>query len=159
MDIKLVNTTFRFVIDTTALISYFCRVFEQPSQISKKGLLYLDKVFKGQDNYLMVIPSIVFVEIFDKWFRERNSSSEEFRAKFIAEVYKPIKANPNIEIREIDLEVLQNFLDLDDSIINLENRDRIILASAVTLNAPLITSDRKVQKYFTKYRIIPQIIT
>ncbi len=104
-------------------------------------------------------PSVIFVEIFDKWFRERNSSSEEFRAKFIAEVYKPIKANPNIEIREIDLEVLQNFLKLDDSTINLENRDRIILASAVTLNAPLITSDRKVQRYFTKYRIIPQIIT
>ena len=159
VDIRLVTTPFRFVIDTTTLISYFYQVFGQPSQISKKGLLYLEKVFQGQANYLMVIPSTVFVEIFDKWFRGNDNSSEEFRAKFLAEVYKPIKANPNIEIREIDIEVLHNFLDLHDSVINLENRDKIILASAITLNAPLITSDKKIKKYYSKYHPIPQLIT
>lgn len=157
--IRLVNTTFRFVIDTTTLISYFSRVFGQPSKISPQGLVYVDKVFRGHLNYAMIIPSIVFVEIFDKWFRERSNSSEEFRAKFLAEVYKPIKANPNIEIREMDIEVIENFLRLDDSLINLENRDKIILASAITLNVALITSDRKIKKYFAKHRIIPQIIT
>jgi len=59
----------------------------------------------------------------------------------------------------MDIEVIENFLRLDDSLINLENRDKIILASAITLNVALITSDRKIKKYFAKHRIIPQIIT
>lgn len=159
VSISLVKTSFRFVIDTTTLISYFSKVFGQSSKISQSGLTYLDRVFQGHPNYTMIIPSTVFIEIFDKWFRETNNYGEEFRAKFISEVYNPIKSNPNIEIREIDIEVLKNFLDLDDPIVNLENRDKIILASAITLNAALITSDRRIKKYFTKYRVIPQLIT
>jgi len=158
VSISHVITKSRFVIDTTTLISYFQKVFQQPSQISDKGLSYVDKVFNYHENYSMIIPSTVFVEIFDKWFRDRDKNSEELRAKIIAEVYKPIKTNPNIEIRSLDREVLSNFLRLDDPLINLENRDRIILASAMTVEAPLITSDRKIKKYYQKHRPIPQLI-
>ncbi len=35
----------RFVIDTTALISYFDAVFEQGSQISKKGVELIKNAF------------------------------------------------------------------------------------------------------------------
>ncbi|NES20345.1 MAG: hypothetical protein F6K41_15780 [Symploca sp. SIO3E6] len=150
---------YRFVIDTMALISYFSLLFNEPSKISSRGLLYIDKVFQSDSNYLMTIPSIVFVEIFDKWFRGFTPTDEEFRAKFISEVFKPIKSCPNIEIRELDIEVLEQFLHLDDPYINLENRDKIVLASAVVLESPLITSDGKIKEYVEKYKnIIPAII-
>lgn len=158
-NISHVKTSFRFVIDTTTLISYFYEVFGKRSQISANGLSFVEKVFQGKDNYLMIIPSTVFVEIFDKWFRGRDYESDELRAKIIAQIYKPVKDNPNIQIREIDQEVLEKLLSLHDSTINLENRDKIILASAVTLNAALITSDRKIKRYYQKHRPIPQLIT
>ncbi|MEH2283354.1 MAG: hypothetical protein V7K90_18815 [Nostoc sp.] len=150
----------RFVIDTVALISYFAHIFNEPSKISPKGLLYIDTAFKHYDsNYLITIPSIIFIEIFDKWFRGNTTANEEFRAKFIAEVFNPIRASPNIEIRELDIEVLESFLDLNDQNINLENRDKIVLASAVVLKSPLITSDTKIKYYLEKYNIIPGIIS
>ncbi|HBB31001.1 MAG TPA: hypothetical protein DDZ80_10345 [Cyanobacteria bacterium UBA8803] len=106
----------------------------------------------------MTIPSTVFVEIFDKWFRGKNSEDEEFRAKFISEIFNPIKFLPNIEIRELDIEILENFLRLDDPDINLENRDKIVLATAVVLESPLITSDSKIKKYVERYKNIPDLI-
>lgn len=149
----------RFVIDTTALISYFAHIFNVPSQISSKGLSYITRVFQSDGDYLMTIPSTVFVEIFDKWFRGKNTTNEEFRAKFISEVFNVIKFSPNIEIRELDIEILENFLRLDDPDINLENRDKIVLASAVTLKSPLITSDAKIKKYVERYKNIPDLIS
>jgi hypothetical protein len=147
----------RFVIDTTTLISYFSSVFQGARiQISQAALELVANTFKAESNYLMIIPSIVFVEIFDKWFR---GTDQEFRSRFRVEVYEPIRNNPNIEVREIDVEILETLLRLDDSQINLENRDKLILAAAQILDAPLITSDRKIQRYFTKYRNIPSIIT
>ncbi len=156
---KSVTQKYRFVIDTMTLISYFSQLFNVPSQISTKGLSYIEKVFQSDSDYLMTIPSIVFVEIFDKWFRGLTPTDEEFRAKFIAEVFKPIKSCPNIEIRELDMEVLEQFLHLDDPYINLENRDKIVLASAVVLESPLITSDGKIKEYVEKYKNIPAIIS
>jgi hypothetical protein len=158
IDIESVRQKRRFVIDTTTLISYFAHIFNVPSQISSRGLSYLTKVFQSDSEYLMTIPSIVFIEIFDKWFRGENAVGEEFRAKFISEVFNPIKFSPNIEIRELDMEVLENFLSLDDPEINLENRDKIVLASAVALESPLITSDLKIKKYVDKYKNIPELI-
>jgi len=149
----------RFVIDTMALISYFAEVFNVQSKISKKGLSYINTVFQSDSNYLMTIPSIVFVEIFDKWFGGVTPRDEEFRAKFISEIFNPIKLCPNIEIREIDIEVLEKFLHLNDPYINLENRDKIVLASAEVLQAQLITSDTKIKEYVGKYKNIPKIIS
>lgn len=158
LDIDSVPSKKRFVIDTNALISYFSDIFNVPTHISSRGLLYISKAFQNDSEYLMTIPSIVFVEIFDKWFRGENAVGEEFRAKFISEIFNPIKFSPNVEIREIDLEVLENFLKLNDPDISLENRDRIVLASAVTLEAPLITSDSQIKKYVERYRNIPDLI-
>lgn len=141
----------RFVIDTTALISYFSDLFNQKSQISKKGLSIIEKAFLYEDSAVVVVPSVVFVEIFDKWFAGDKISDEEFRARFIIEVYEMIRQASNFEIREIDIEVLERFLSLDDSEINLENRDRIILASAIVLEARLITSDGKIINYIQKH--------
>lgn len=150
----------RFVIDTVALISYFAHIFNIESRISRQGLSYIDTAFKDYNSkYLIIIPSVVFIEIFDKWFRGNNTADEEFRAKFISEVFHPIKLAPSIEIRELDIEILESFLDLKDESTNLENRDKIILATAVVLKSSLITSDTKLKVYRDKYQVIPEIIS
>jgi hypothetical protein len=159
LNINPLSQKYRFVIDTTALISFFPILFDVPSRISPKGLSLIKKSFQAESNCLMTIPSIVFVEIFDKWFRGKNIVNQEFRAKFISEVFNPIKISPNIEIRELDIEVLEKFLYLNDPIINLENRDKIVLASAIVLESPLITSDRKIRTYVKKHNSIPEIIS
>ena len=66
---------------------------------------------------------------------------------------------PNIEIREIDAEILKMFLLLEDPDINLENSDRLILASAAVLESPLITSDTDMTKYARKHQLVPSIIS
>lgn len=141
------------VMDTTALISYFSTIFKQQSQISEDAIKLIQHAFRSDSDVLLSIPSIVFVEIFDKWVVD-----DEFRAMFVSEVLELISQCPNIEIKSIDEEVLQMFISLSDSIVNLENHDKIILASAMTLQWPLITSDSKIVKYAKKYKVIPAII-
>lgn len=151
------STKNRYVVDTTALISYFDIVFGQGTQISKKATRLIETAFETEYQIILIIPGVVFVEIFDKWFRRNRG--EEFRAKFRAEVFEPIRQAPNIEIREVDKEILEAFLTLQDYDINLENHDKLILASAVVLNAPLITSDGKVIRFVNKHKVIPNIVS
>lgn len=139
----------RYILDTTALISYFSDIFRQNSRISLRALNIINESFIDNSNTLVSIPSIVLVEIFDVWYRQ--SSTQEFRAKLKALMINKILEANNIEIREIDDEIIENFLYLYDDEINLENRDRIILASAYALEAKIITSDRKIIRYLTKH--------
>ena len=141
------------VIDTTALISCFSTIFKQQSQISEDAINLIQHAFQSDSDILLSIPSIVFVEIFDKWVVD-----DEFRAMFVSEVLEVVSQCPNIEIKPIDEEVLQMFISLSDSVVNLENHDKIILASAMALQWPLITSDSKIIKYVKKYKVIPTII-
>lgn len=145
----------RIVVDTTAVISYFSHVFEKGSQIEKEGISIINDAFTSDDKIIMIIPSIVFVEIFDKWFLERN---EEFRDKFMAEVFLPIQNSNNIEIREIDDEVIEEFIKLYDKDIALEQHDKIVLASAIVLKADLITSDKKLISFNHKHKKLISII-
>ena len=155
-DIKDIRIKKRLVLDTTALISYYSSIFEQPPQISQRALSLIDNAFKNQYDTILIIPGIVFVEIFDKWFRRHDL---EFNAKFLAEVFQPIKAAPNIEIREIDYETLEIFLLLEDPAINLENRDRLVLAAAAILQATLITSDQDMIDFVNKYKTLLSIVS
>ena len=142
-----------FVTDTTSLISYFNDVFEQPSQISDYALKIIDKALSNDPAIRLSVPSIVFVELFEKWFK-----SEEMAAKIRAEVFEQINNAPNIEIKPIEQEVLENFIIIKDDRINLENHDKIILASAMMLNCNLITSDPKIVNYVKLYGVIPKVI-
>ena len=149
----------RFVLDTTALISYFSPVFKRGSKITERAITLIDTAFQYEYPILLSIPGVVFVEIFDKWFRGTDAPSQEFRAEFRAEVLQRVRSAPNIEIREVDAEILEMFLTLEDPDINLENRDRIVLASAAVLDSPLITSDEKVIQYVRRHQVIPAIIS
>ncbi len=141
------------VIDTTALISFFTNVFKRPSQISDRAIKLIQDAFQSDSNVLLSIPAIVFIEVFDKWI-----VTDEFRAMFIAEVLELISQYPNIEIKPIDKEVLQQFISLNTIAPDLENHDKIILASAMMLEWPLITSDEKIIKFVNKSKVIPNII-
>lgn len=142
-----------FVLDTNSLISYFSDIFDIASSVSSHAIGIIHRAFVDDPLVRLSIPSVVFVEIFEKWF-----TSEEFCRKFLVEVFHPIRSAPTIEIKSIDQEVLENFITLDDRVVNLENHDKIILACAMMLNCPLITCDPKMIEYVEKHRVIPLII-
>ena len=148
----------RYVLDSTALISCFPAIFDSPSKISDRSASIIHKAIAFDDSAILIIPSVVFVEIYDKWFRGNNSQDDEFREKFKAEIYHPIQTASNIEIRELDIEVLEMFLQLDDPHVNLENHDKIVLATSSVLQAALITSDRKIIRYNNRYQVAPNIL-
>lgn len=141
-----------------SVISFFSDVFGQSSRISSYGLTLLERAFTSTDDLILSIPGVVFVEIYDKWFRGGKARDEEFRARFRLEVLERIHQSPNIEIREIDIETLEVFVTLEDRNINLENSDRLILAVATVLQAPLITADPSLISFAKRHRVIPYIV-
>ena len=101
----------------------------------------------------MSIPSVVFLEIFEQWI-----ISEEFARKFHYEVYNIIIESPNIEIKPIEQEVLENLLEVRDNLSRHEINDKIIVASAMMLHCPIITTDPEIIKYVRKTPAIPSIL-
>ena len=55
----------KYVIDTTALMSYFSSTFEIQNKMSQHALDIISQAFNN-DSIILLIPSIVFVEIFSK---------------------------------------------------------------------------------------------
>jgi PIN domain nuclease of toxin-antitoxin system len=139
----------RYVIDTNGLISFFAGVFDDapgfdgsPS-ISQKTRNTIQKAVSPiEGGVLLSVPSIVFIEIYEKWLR-----SEEFFRKFFYEVFTPLKQSPNIEIRAIDQEVLENLLTVDGCLAEHDLHDKIVVASAMTLECPIITVDHKIIEF------------
>jgi predicted nucleic acid-binding protein len=142
-----------YVVDTTAIISFFYDVFQQRSAISSAALKIMEAGFSGASNVRLSIPSIVFVELFEKWHLKAETA-----AQIRYEIVNKVIFAEHVEIRSLDPEVLENFIGIDDEVENLENHDKIVLASAMTLECPLITSDHKILSYVNKHRVIPRII-
>ena len=144
-----------YVIDTCSLISYFNRVFDESQKISTRARRIIGQAFHSfPQDVKLSIPSIVFVEIFEKWI-----TTDEFAAKFHYEVFQLVIQSPNIEIKPIEREVLDNLLLIGDSMSGHEIHDKIILASAMMLDCPLITIDTKIIDYVDKHRVIPRIVS
>jgi predicted nucleic acid-binding protein len=99
------------------------------------------------------IPAVVFVEVFEKWL-----ISEEFASRFHYEVFAPISESPNIEVKPIDQEVLENLVRIGGALADHDMHDKIILASAMMLNCPLITTDHAIIAYVKKNPVIPFIL-
>jgi predicted nucleic acid-binding protein len=130
-------------------------VFEKPSQLSPRALKIIDSAF-ADTAVILIIPSIVFVEIFKKWF-----VSSERAAKIRYEVFEKIRSQDNIEIKALEREVLENFIQITDieSDHNFDNHDKQILACAMMLNCPLITSDANLIRYNQRRNVVPSIIS
>ncbi|MEQ8520487.1 MAG: type II toxin-antitoxin system VapC family toxin [Cytophagales bacterium] len=143
----------RYVIDTNSLISYFSDIFGEPSKISKSSLSIINSAFL-QENVVLIIPNVVFVEIFKKWYR-----SNEWSEKIKYEVYQKVISRPNIEIRSIDIELIEYFVSITEieSKYNFDNHDKQILACAMMLDCDLITSDQKLMRYNRRMNVVPAI--
>lgn len=144
----------KYVIDTTALMSYFSSTFEIQNKMSKQALDIISKAFNN-NNVILLIPSIVFVEIFSKQF-----TNEERSEKIRYEVYEKIKNCNNISIEPIDQEILESFIKITDieKKYCFDNHDKLIYSTAMKYNVPLLTSDFRLKKYNKKKKMIPQII-
>jgi len=139
----------RYVIDTNGLLSFFSEVFEgapefdgAPSISTTARTAIEEAVYSVEGGVLLSVPSIVFVEIYEKWLR-----SGEFFRRFFYEVFTPLKQSPNVEIRAIDQEVLENLLAVDGCLAEHDLHDKIIVASAITLECPIITVDHKIIEF------------
>lgn len=139
----------RYVIDTNGLISFYSEMFVDapefdgaPSISQKTRNAIGEAVSPFECGVLLSVPSIVFIEIYEKWLR-----SEEFLRKFFYEVFTPLKQSPNVEIRAIDQEVLENLLTVDGCLAEHDLHDKIVVASAITLECPIITVDLKIIEF------------
>jgi len=139
----------RYVIDTNGLISFFAEVFDDAPGFEGSPLIsqktrntIQEAVFSWEGRVLLSVPSIILIEIYEKWLR-----SEEFVRKFFYEVFIPLKQSPNVEIRAIDQEVLENLLTVDGCLAGHDLHDKIVVASAMTLECSIITFDHKIKEF------------
>lgn len=144
--------TQRFVTDTNCLIFYFHDVFDVENRLTASTRALFDNAFISAGDILLSIPSVVLVEIFEKWFL-----TEEFAAKFHYEVFERIIAAENIEIKPIDKEVIENILKLGGAMESHDLHDKIILACAMMLDCQLITVDGHITEYVNTNHIIPGV--
>lgn len=140
----------RYVIDTNALITYFHDACFQYSNLNCNTAALSPTVVSAisralasyETDVLISIPSIAFIEIYEKWL-----TSNEFAHRFYYTVFVPIKQSPNIEVRSVDKEVLLNLKHVSGVLENHDLNDKLVVASAITLCSPLITSDRAIQRF------------
>jgi len=100
----------RYVLDTSGLIAYFTDIFTQDKRLSKKiASVVSEAIFSRGTPVRLVVPSVVFVEVFEKWL-----TNEEILRRFYYEAFVPIDESPNIEIRPIEQEVLEALLTVGD---------------------------------------------
>lgn len=149
----------RFVSDTSSIIHYFSRLtnvfekFEITKELSTRAeAIIADALLQFPSEVRLSIPSIVFVEIYEKWLVD-----EEVNREFYYEVYQRIIRSPNIEIKPVDQEVVENVVILDDNLKDHDLHDKIIFASAMTLECRLISRDSELIKYNNKYNAVPEI--
>lgn len=143
-----------YVADTTAIVSFFSSIFGCECAISNRAVNLIRSALEDPSEVRLNIPSIVFVEIYYKWFRDEEQAEQVYY-----EVFRRVDSCPNIEIKPLEEEVIHEILLLHDDEINLQNHDKIVLASAATLRCPLITSDTMLLKYNRRYGLLPEIVT
>ncbi len=118
-----------YVSDTHSLVWYFT---DNPT-LSKKALKVFEKTVKGGT---IIIPTVVLAEIMyiSKKGRIKTSFSETLRK---------IKESENFEIAPLDLDIL---IMADEIEYNLEMHDRLIVATALVFDVPIITKDEEIKK-------------
>lgn len=121
------------VIDTHVLIWY---IFE-PNRLSETALTTIEKV--NITNSQIYIPSISLIEI--TYLVEKGRIPQEVLTRVNQAIDSP---NVNLFLVPLDLRITLSFEEIDKSIVP-EMPDRIIAATALSLELPLITRDLKIQ--------------
>lgn len=136
-------TAIRFVADTHTVIWYFSRFFGQRNLNSEGVNQVFHQVLNNSlTNFRLVIPSVVFLEIFDKFCRTENDA-----ARIYYECFVPLEACPNVEIRELDKEVIEMLINLGDVLASHEVNDKIVVATSAVLECVLLTRDPVIQEF------------
>ena len=139
-----------YVADTDSMMSYFNKVFGVPQRLSRRARSIIGQALVTYpSNVKLSIPSIVFVEIFDNCFRKEETAN---RLRY--EFYEVIRSSPNVEVKAIEQEVLENILKIRDELSDHDMHDKIVLASAMMLNCTLITTDGPIIDYIKKHNIV-----
>ena len=76
---------------------------------------------------------------------------------FFYKVFDPLRKSANVEIRPTDREVLEKLLYIGGQLADHDLHDRLVLASAMALEAPLITTDEDVTAYCNEKHVIPEV--
>ena len=116
------------VIDTHALVWYF----ENSPQLSPTARRSFDRIAQGDE--FGVIPTIVLAELM------HISEKRKTRLAF-AEVLARLERNPSFRITSLDKGILIRMNNLP----MFEIHDRIIVATALSFRARLITRDREIR--------------
>lgn len=119
-----------YVADTHALFWYL----NSSPQLSNEVEEIFDFAEKGQG--VIVIPSIVLAELLR--ILEKKERGKEF-----IEILHSLEKSPNYLIYPLDIQILKT-LPLYPETFDLH--DRIIMACAKILKAPVLTRDSKIQK-------------
>lgn len=101
---------------------------------------------------MLVIPSVVFVELFDIFFHD-----VEYANRIYYELFVPIYSSENIEIRPIDKDTLIALASLKQGLRSHDMHDKIILSTAIALNCKLITFDPLLINYVENNMVIPGV--
>ena len=144
-----------YVVDTNAIIATFPDVFHRTHNYSPNIIRKIKSaIFDDFSRIRISIPSVVFLELHDKFCK-----SEEITSKIFYEVFFPIKDSNFIEIRSLDKELIEIVLQLDGVLTNHDMHDKIIYSTAVILNCCLISSDSVLKENNLKTKMIPNIIS
>ena len=120
--------TKQYVTDTHSLVWYFT---ENP-RLSKKALKVFEKTVKEGT---IIIPTVVLAEIMHIAKKGRITMS-------FTETVEKIEENENFEITPLDLDILKKADEID---CELEMHDRLIAATALFFDVPLITRDQTIK--------------
>lgn len=136
-----------YVCDTCCLISYFNDIFEPLGAniaLTYNARSLMDSAIQPFEcNVKISIPSVVFIEIFDKWLKK-----EENVKRFYFDAFLKLQNSPNIEIKTIEKAVLRNLVTIEDVLDRHEISDKIVVASALELDCSLFTTDTKIIEYY-----------
>jgi len=115
----------------------------------------MDRAIKPfEDNIKLSIPSVVFIEIFDKWLIK-----EEYVKSFYYNAYLKLLESPNVEIKPIERDVLEILITIKDELDEHEISDKIVVSSAIELDCSLLTTDNKVIEYNKRRKRIMRIVS
>ncbi len=121
------------IADTHTIIWYL----REPNRLSELALLSLDNAIKGGN--LIHVSAISVIEV--TFLVEKNRLPQVALERLITELSHP---ETGFNIIPIDLDIAESMQQIPRQLVP-EMRDRIIAATALYLQLPLITRDLKIQ--------------
>lgn len=121
--------TNNYVTDTHSLVWYFT----ESQRLSKKALKVFEKTLEEGS---IIIPTVVLAEIM--YISRKGRINISF-----AETVKKIRESENFEIAPLDLDILNAADEID---YDLEMHDRLIVATALFFDVPVITRDEVIKE-------------